>query len=241
MKVTIVGTSSAYPTKDNPTSSYLIQSPEGNVLLDCGSGSMMALDGLIDLEELDYIFISHKHPDHIADLGVLQHRRLVKKMMQQDLPDLQIFGAFEDLLKSEIEAINSSQVFNLAEVKHIGPFTVRFQQTNHPVETYAIRLEVRDKSIVYTSDTAYCEDLIEFAKDADLLVTESSLYPTMDGTQSGHMNVNEAINFSIKSQAKQVLLSHLPEYGPREIMEAEVNKAGLKNISFAKPNMTINV
>lgn len=241
MKVTVIGTSSAYPTKDNPTSSYLIQTQEGNVLLDCGSGSMMALDKTIDLEELDYIFISHKHPDHIADLGVLQHRRLVQKNINKDLADLHIFGTFEELIKNEIQSINSSKVFNLSSVENIGPFVTRFHKTNHPVEAYAIRLDFKGKSIVYTSDTAYCENLIQFAKNADLLITESSLYPGMDGTKSGHMTVNEAIDFSVKSNAKETLLSHLPEYGPFEVMVEVVEKTGLKNISFAKPSMTIRV
>lgn len=241
MKVTIIGTSSAYPTKDNPTSSYLIHTEEGNILLDCGSGSMMVLDELINLEELDYIFISHKHPDHIADLGVLQHRRLIKKSMDKNLSDLQIYGMFEDAIKNEIESINSSQVINLSVVENIGPFTAHFHKTNHPVEAYAIRLEMSGKSIVYTSDTAYCEDLIEFSKDTDLLITESSLYPGMDGAKSGHMTINEALEFSVKANAKETLLSHLPEYGPFERMEEEVKKTGLKNISFAKPNMTIKV
>lgn len=237
----IIGTSSAYPTKNNPTSSYLVSTEEGSILLDCGSGSMLALEEVTDLEALNHVFISHKHPDHIADLGVLQHRRLVKKAMNKDLVDLQIFGSFEQPIKDEIKSIKSSKVFDLSSINKIGPFTVSFHQTVHPVEAYAIRLEANGKSIVYTADTAYCEELINFSKDVDLLITESSLYPGFDGTSSGHMNIDEAIQFGVKSSAKEVVLTHLPGYGPIEKMHEVVQRSGRENISFAEPKMKINV
>lgn len=242
MKVTVIGTSSAYPTNNNPTSSYLVTTEEGgSILLDCGSGSMLVLEKLLDLEKLNHVFISHKHPDHIADLGVLQHRRLVKKAMNKDLDDLQIFGSFEPNINDEIKSIENSQVFDLSSINQIGPFTVSFHQTLHPVETYAIRLEVDNKSIVYTADTAYCEKLIKFSKDADLLITESSLYPGFDGTQSGHMNVDEAIQFGKKTNARNIVLSHLPSYGPIEKMHESVQNSGQENIIFAEPRMKIIV
>lgn len=241
LKVRIIGTSSAYPTNNNPTSSYLVSTDEGQILLDCGSGSMLALEEVTDLEKLDHIFISHKHPDHIADLGVLQHRRLIKKAMNKDLSDLQIVGRFDDALKDEIDSLKCSQVTDLSAVEQIGPFKVSFHQTVHPVETYAIRLEIKGESIVYTADTAYCEELIAFSKDADVLIAESSLYPGMDGSLAGHMTINEAIAFGEKSNAKRVILTHLPGYGPIERMYEEVRKSKLANVIFAEPKMTITV
>lgn len=241
MKVTVIGTSSAYPTKNNPTSSYLVSTDEGSILLDCGSGSMLALEKEIDLERLNHVFISHKHSDHIADLGVLQHRRLVTKAMNKDLAELEIYGSFEEPIKHEIKSIKGSQVFDLSSVDKIGPFTVSFHQTIHPVESYAIRLESKGKSIVYTADTAYSEDLIGFSTGADLLITESSLYSGFDGKKSGHMNIDEAIQFGVKSNAKEVVLTHLPGYGPIEKMHEAVQKSGRENISFAEPKMKINV
>lgn len=241
MKVKIIGTSSAYPTNNNPTSSYLVSTDDGQILLDCGSGSMLALEEVTDLETLDHIFISHKHPDHIADLGVLQHRRLIKKMMNKELLDLQIVGSFDDTLKDEMSSIKGSHVIDLLTVEQIGPFNVSFHPTVHPIPTYAIRLEKDGKSIVYTADTAYCEDLIDFSKDADVLIVESSLYPGMDGSLAGHMTINEAIRFGEKSNAKHILLTHLPGYGPMERMHEEVHKSDLANIIFAKPQMTITV
>lgn len=237
----IIGTSSAYPTDNNPTSSYLVSTDDGQILLDCGSGSMLALEEVTDLETIDHVFISHKHPDHIADLGVFQHRRLIKKMMNKELLDLQIVGRFDDALKDEMGSIKGSQVIDLSTVEQIGPFNVSFHQTVHPIPTYAIRLEINGKSIVYTADTAYCEDLIEFSKGADVLIVESSLYPEMDGSLAGHMTINEAIIFGEKSNAKQIILTHLPGYGPIERMHEEVRKSELANIIFAEPKMTITV
>ncbi len=46
------------------------------------------------------------------------------------------------------------------EVLKVGPFSLRFLRTDHPVECYAMRVEVGGYSIVYTADTSFKEELI---------------------------------------------------------------------------------
>ncbi len=75
-----------------------------------------------------------------------------------------------------------------------------------------MRIEAEGKTLVYTADTAYFEELSEFAKGADVLLCESNFYKGMDGAAAGHMTSEEA---GILQQANvgKLILTHLPHFG----------------------------
>ena len=74
MKLTTLGCWGAYPYKDGGTTSYLVTSEDGfQLLMDCGSRAVTELEKEISPLDLDAVIISHYHPDHVADLGVLRH------------------------------------------------------------------------------------------------------------------------------------------------------------------------
>lgn len=241
LKVTVIGMNSAYPSKNQPSSGYLVETEHTKLLLDCGSGVMMTLAESIDLDTLDHIFISHDHPDHIADLGVMQHRRLVQRMMKPELSPLHIYSTFTSKEKKDYYSLFHSELHSIHETRTIGDLKVTFEKTIHPVECHAIKIEVNGKKLVYTADTAFSETVLHFSADADLLITESSLYPKMDGSKPGHMNIEEAVNFGLQSRARKVVLSHLPVYGPLEKMQAVIDATGETHIQLAEPNMTIEL
>jgi ribonuclease BN (tRNA processing enzyme) len=51
-----------------PCSSYLIESDEAAILLDCGFGSFESYSTLSPDTRLDAIFVSHAHADHSEDV-----------------------------------------------------------------------------------------------------------------------------------------------------------------------------
>ena len=79
MRVIVLGYYGGYPTRDIGTSSYLLESEGYHLLLDAGSGSLLALEHHLDPLDLDSVLITHYHHDHVADLGVLQFTRLLKR------------------------------------------------------------------------------------------------------------------------------------------------------------------
>ena len=81
MQVTIVGHWGGYPKVDEASSGYLIEHEGFQILLDCGSGVLSKLQKFIQPEMLNGVIISHYHPDHIADIGVLQHARLIRGLL----------------------------------------------------------------------------------------------------------------------------------------------------------------
>ncbi|WP_438349342.1 MBL fold metallo-hydrolase [Paenibacillus sp. FA6] len=73
MDVKISGYWGGYPSADGATAGYLVDTGEGQILLDCGSGVMSKLVKQTDVEKLEGVILSHLHHDHIADMGILQY------------------------------------------------------------------------------------------------------------------------------------------------------------------------
>ena len=74
MKITFLGTSSMFPTKERAHPSVLIRSEKISFLFDCGEGTQrqMRIVG-ISPTKIDYIFLTHWHGDHALGLaGIIQ-------------------------------------------------------------------------------------------------------------------------------------------------------------------------
>jgi len=87
-----------------------------------------------------------------------------------------------------------------------------------------MRISAGARTLVYTADTSWDEGLIEFAKDADLLLAEAS-YLEKDKGQNipKHLSALDCGRLAKAANAKSLLLTHLwPEYNPLELKaEAE--------------------
>jgi len=232
-----------FPKKNGPCSGFLIQQDEFSLLLDCGSGVVPEVQNYVDLNEINHVILSHYHYDHFSDIGVMLFSRLVNTQLKRTDQNLSIYGPHSDEIASRVKEVPHSKFTGINEdsILKIGPFTLEFQINIHPVETYAVRITAGNKTIVYTSDACYTDDLVTFSKEADLLITESSLYEGMDGTKSGHMTAEEAGKLAKNSNAKNVILSHLPHFGDlNELLESAI-KQGNSNIQLAEVGMLVEV
>src|SRR5699024_7821874 len=110
----------------------------------------------------------------------------------------------------------------------IGPFSITFLRTKHPVPCFGMRITDGESTFVYTADTAYQEEWIEFAKDADLLITDCNFYAEQNGEDAGHMTSSEGGWIAAEANVKQLILSHLPQYGDQQnlIKEAKEHYKG---------------
>jgi ribonuclease BN (tRNA processing enzyme) len=244
MKLTVIGFWGGYPKQNGASSGYLLEHEGFNLLIDCGSGILAKMQNNIEPEELDAVLISHYHPDHIADIGVLQHARLIQGFLGKSFPTLPIFGHSYDqteFAKLTYKEITKGIAFSPNEVLTVGPFQVSFLKTDHPVPCYAMRIEVNGKSLVYTGDSSFKEEFIEFGKDADLLLCECNFYQHQNGKSAGHMNSTDAGKLAARAGVKQLILTHLPHYGDisKLIDEASSEYTGI--IKLADEFQTISL
>ncbi|MFW6023011.1 MAG: MBL fold metallo-hydrolase [Halanaerobiaceae bacterium] len=235
MKLTILGSRAAYSNKNEGCSGYLIQEGDFNLLLDCGSGTISALQNYIELTELDNVILSHYHPDHYSDISILQHGIMIESMVNNEKNHIYIYGHQDDELFNKLTYKDYTTGKSYQEDKplQLGPLTITFLKTHHSAIGYAMKISNGKKEIVYTSDTAYFDDLVSFSENVDLLLAESSLYPETDGQQMGHMNSTDSANLARNANSKKLILTHLPNYGDNQELLKNAMKIFPGNVKLA--------
>ncbi|AZU61196.1 MBL fold metallo-hydrolase [Neobacillus mesonae] len=216
MKLTIIGPWGGYPKQNAASAGYLLEHEGFHLLIDCGSGVLSKLQNILPPEELNAVVISHYHPDHIADIGVLQHARLIQGFLGKQFPALPIYGHTfneHEFTKLTYKNITKGEAYEPGQNLFIGPFKISFLKTDHPVPCYAMRIEADGKTMIYTADSSFKEEFIDFSKGADLLLCECNFFGNQNGKAAGHMTSIEAGLFASNAQVKQLILTHLPHYG----------------------------
>lgn len=244
MKLTVIGCWGGYPNVNGASSGYLLEENGFKLLIDCGSGVLSKMQNLVQPEELDGVILSHYHPDHIADIGVLQHARLIKGFLGHKLPSLSIYGHpfdEQEFAKLSFKEVTKGMAYDPAEGLQLGDFRISFLKSDHPVPCYAMRIESSDKVLVYTGDTSFKEELIEFSSNADVLLCECNFYSEQDGRSAGHMNSTDAGILASKARVGQLVLTHLPHYGSLEMLRDQAATEYSGEILLAEEFLTITL
>lgn len=243
MKVTVIGEWGGFPKVNGASSGYFIQSQNFHLLIDCGSAVLSKLQQYVDVEKLDAVLLSHYHHDHIADIGPLQHARLVKRYMGVQQKTLPIYGhpfEEEEFARLTHEPDTIGVAYHPDETLQLGPFTITFLQTDHPVPCFAMRIDDGTAKVVYTGDSAYKDEFKTFAKHADLFLCECNFYAGMDGRSAGHMNSTEAATIAKEAQVDTLVLTHLPHFGNVQDLVKEAKAVFEGDVFLAKEGWSWN-
>jgi len=201
---------------------YWLETEGGRVLLDISADAphRMAREDL-DWANLDAIWVSHFHLDHIGGLAPFLFGMRSAPQTQQRVKPLSIYGAVGFI--KILQAIDQANNYRLleqrfpVELKEVKPgdefellprLTSVTLSTPHTSESLAIRLKDKSGSVlVYTSDTGYSEELVEFAAGAGLLLMECSFHKNKP--VKTHLELKDAMELARKSAPQMLLLSHL--------------------------------
>ncbi|TQS76638.1 MBL fold metallo-hydrolase [Ornithinibacillus gellani] len=235
MKLTVVGCWGGFPAPNGATSCYLLEKDGFKLVIDLGSGALSHLQAFQNIRDLDAVILSHYHHDHVADIGVLQYAKLVAHYVEKREEILPIYGHTED--KAGFDALTHEFTRGIAyhpdQSLELGPFSISFLKTKHPVPCYGMRISAGNQSIVYTADTSYQQQWIPFSRDADLLIVDCNFYAEQDGSAAGHMTSKEGAYIAEQAQVGGLLLSHLPQYGQLEQLVEEAKSVYHGNVYLA--------
>ena len=243
MELTVVGYYGGSQKGTAATSSYIIKSDEGAVLIDCGAGSFSKLSQVINVDTIDNIIISHYHYDHFSDIGALIYNRLIKMGIGKISNPLSIYTQEDGVISTTLDLGKSVNLNFINERSNLNLFGMRFDflVTQHPIKCLAVRIRKDHKTIVYTADSAFSEDLVTFALDADLLITENSLYNDIDGSSSGHMNTSDTARLINEANVNKAVLTHLPIYGNHTDILTQVNNQTEVEVILASEFLKVKV
>lgn len=240
MKLTALGVWGGYPTRDAGTTSYLLQSEEGfNLLLDAGSRAVTELEHELSPNDLDAIILSHYHEDHIADLGALRQYRQLQTVKPEMLP---IYGHQEneyEFSKLSLENVSERIAYDVENGTSVGPFDIQFLKTVHPIICYAMRIVERatGQVLIYTGDTGYFAELVDFSKDADILLADVYFFKDK-AKMPNHLSSVEAGEIAAQANVKKLILTHLPQVGDLQVLREEAQEAaGNIPVDLAQPHM----
>lgn len=244
MEITTIGIWGGYPNKNEATSSFLIEQDGFRCLIDCGSGVLAAVQNYTELRELDAVIITHYHTDHVADIGVLQHAAMVGMQLKEWETPLAIYAHDRDAAGFEnlsYKGVTEGRALKVSKPIQIGPWEVSFCETVHPVYCLALKFSSNGKSAVFTADTAWKDELVDFSAGADFIAAESNLYEKYVGIIQGHMSGGQAGELAAKAGVKRMVLTHLPQYGNlQEILESAKNNFS-GDIEFAEIGKTYRI
>jgi ribonuclease BN (tRNA processing enzyme) len=226
LELTILGSGTSVPHPQRAASAYWLQTAKGSLLLDMSAAAVhrMAQEGL-DWPNLDAVWISHFHLDHLGGLAPFLFGIKHAAQAQERRQPLNIFGG--QGLEKLFRAIDEAGNFKLFKQKfpvqfqEVGPdasfqilpgLLARTCKTPHTSESLALRLtDESGVSLVYTSDTGYAEELCAFAAGAHLLLMECSF--VRDKPIETHLELSEAMQLARRARPQKVLLTHLyPEW-----------------------------
>ncbi|MGI8722145.1 MAG: MBL fold metallo-hydrolase [Geodermatophilaceae bacterium] len=226
------------PGPSSPASCYLVEHDGVRIVLDLGPGSAGALQRYAALDTIDAILLSHLHADHCLDACsfVVWHRYAERSRgpvalygpggtmerlgaaYEQPAADLGDVFEFHPLSSDDRERPESSpgapQTLTMMDTGlEIGGLRLSFARMNHPVETYAIRVDTGTTSLTYSADTGICPELIRLAKGTDVLLCEAAQPTGAPGYPPGlHLTGSQAGEHATAAGVGRLLLTHIPPW-----------------------------
>ncbi|MDA9645583.1 MBL fold metallo-hydrolase [Candidatus Actinomarina] len=196
-RLTLLGTGCPSPSSLRYGPSTLFTHEGKNYLFDCGSGVTQRLSAAgIKSSEVEILFITHLHSDHVMDLyqlyisGWHQGRETKFKVVgpygTKEFFE-NIVATFSKELKGRIQwekrPNKEGLDFEVTEINETYKFqdtdlvVTPFEVDHYPVEpAYGYQItffkEEEEKSIIISGDTRKSENLIKYAHNADALVHE---------------------------------------------------------------------
>ena len=173
----------------------------------------------IPLEKVRHLFVTHRHFDHAGGLapflvaltplsgaGLTVHALPETLRALRELLGFTIPGV-EDWMGERLrwEGLTPGQPVRAGDLEVI-PFEV-----DHGIECAGFRLAQGGSILVYAADTRPCENVVEYARDADLLIHEAYGLAG-DAKQAhafGHSTAAEAGEIALAAGAKRLVLTHI--------------------------------
>lgn len=227
--VTVMGTGDAFASSGRSQSGYLIDAPAGRMLLEAGPGLMQALKGSgVSTVSFDFLVISHLHGDHFAGLPFLILDYMWETPRKKVLtiagpPKLEertwvlmrtMFPHFElDKIRHKLKFV----VLEPGAATRLGKFKVTAIRSPHmkPELSLSLRIDGGGKSIVFSGDSGWNDELVQLSDGADLFLCECTYYESAHLTF--HLNYPLLAANRDKFKVRRMVLTHLG----REVLSRE--------------------
>jgi ribonuclease BN (tRNA processing enzyme) len=232
VRITVLGKSPSWQDAGGACTAYLIREGKFALVLDSGSGSFAKLRRAHDYLAVDAVLITHLHSDHFFDLVPFSYALSYGRGAEREHPPA-LFAppgageVFRAMLGAWGKADLIETAFDLHEYDpdsglELGPLRVRMREVPHFTRTFAVELSTGGTRFVFGADCAPNDALVEFARDADLLIVEATLTtPEPEGEPRGHLTALEAGEHGRRAGVKRLVLTHFSDELDPEQLRAQ--------------------
>jgi ribonuclease BN (tRNA processing enzyme) len=228
MEITILGSGTCVPSLERSAACIKIVSGTATIVLDSGPGSLQRLTASgTTINDIDLLCYTHLHIDHTADfVPLLFASKYAPLARRHDLAIMAAPGfrdfytrlthAYGDWIVPEAFALNW---LDCARPVPMGDSTITSAPVQHTPHSIAFRVEdSTGKSMVYSGDTGYCSDIIELARECDVLVLECSFPDDMRCEE--HLSPEPAGRIAAEAGCGRLVLTHMyPVCNPKQACE----------------------
>lgn len=245
----IVVLGSAYAIADeHRENTHLAIVEDDQVLLIDAPGSPVArlMRAGLSWQQIRGVIITHFHPDHVSgvplllmDLWLLGRKdplvvygpgHGIKRLQaMMDLYDWQRWPGFYAL---EYEIVPEQEMVCFIESP---TWRVYASPVKHFLPTLGLRIELKNGTLAYSSDTEPCEAVIELARGAEVLIHEAT------GEGAGHTSPAQAGEVARKAGVGSLYLIHTPPLAQPEAWVAQAREAFNGPVYLARDLMQIMV
>ena len=235
MELIVLGCSGSGAGPRSAASGYLVRTSTTSLVVDLGNGTFGALQRHIDPFDLDAVVLSHLHPDHCADVsGLIVHRRYHPSGPGRPIAlhgpsesEVRLAVAYapssDERVATDLSDVLSYRVFADGPSR-VGDVDVSSLPVDHPCEAYGVRLESGGRTLVYSGDTGPCDNLVELAQGADVLLCEATWTDDPDRPSGVHLSGRQAGEHARKAGVSRLLLTHVPPWYDGEDLLAEARE-----------------
>jgi ribonuclease Z len=248
IEVTLLGTGTPRLDIARLGPATLVETKGKYFLFDSGRATSVRLQqARISPAQINHIFITHLHSDHINGLadvwltswiwqrqmpltvigptGTVSMMRHMKKAYQNDIR----YRAANDKLDPKHSDIISTEIAGDQIVYQHDGITITAFTVNHGLvkPAFGYRIDSDDHSVVISGDTTYSDNLISHAKDVDLIVHEIADAdqklladnPRLTKVMAYHTTPSQAALVLNQVKPKEAVFTHILLFG---ITEQEV-------------------
>ncbi|CAN5832593.1 MBL fold metallo-hydrolase [soil metagenome] len=199
---------------------HLERQHHGNVLIDCGASSMVAIrKWQVEPNAISTVLVSHLHGDHFAGIPFFL---LDAQLVSRRTAPLMLAGppGFRERLMVLMEAMFAGST----KVEHKFSLETRELELHERIElnglavtpylmkhysgapSYALRVETEGKILAYSGDTEWVEELIPAASGADLFICEAYFF---DKVMKYHIDYTTLARRLPDIGAKRTIVTHM--------------------------------
>ncbi len=219
IKLIVLGSGSCIPFPGRGNSGYLIDIDNHLLLVDGGSGALRRVaDYGYDYRDIEYVFYTHLHPDHIYDfipyLFALKNDQNIQGDYSVNVyAPVGFSGLHQSLLEVFGHWVESERLLlNITESELHEDIRLPFADVStgpvrHSENSIAYRFKDTDgNTLVYSGDTGYSEEFATFAQFADLMIVETAIPEAEDFDK--HSSPSDAAKMAAEANVKEVIFTH---------------------------------